>query len=302
MSKRGGALKIPPAALRLERRMRLAVPCSCVFAATVFGHDPVLAETVGTAISIKTKVAAEQTGAQRVLTVGAGVAQDEMIQTDDSGNAQLKFVDETLLVIGPSSSIKLDKILFAPNRKAKMFVLEAVAGAFRFASGKSSHSAYEIHTPIATIGVRGTQFAFGIQGDEVTVVVTQGSVSSCIRATARCVTVAAGNTIVSTPSGAVVRRTLGAVPNVLRTVLTLPTPSRQLPDLRDAMQAIRPLDTPAQGLNRALPSIDPRARAPSTPNPAGGLPTLGGGLPSPGALPSTGGDAALARTRSIVSD
>ena len=184
--------------------MRLVGLCSCVFAATVFGHDPVLAETVGTAISIKTKVAAEQTGAQRVLTVGAGVAQDEMIQTDDSGNAQLRFVDETLLVIGPSSSIKLDKILFAPNRKAKTFVLEAVAGAFRFASGKSSHSAYEIHTPIATIGVRGTQFAFGIQGDEVTVVVTQGSVSSCIRATARCVTVAAGNTIVSTPSGAVV--------------------------------------------------------------------------------------------------
>ena len=205
--------------------MRLAGLCSCVFAATVFGHDPVLAETVGTAISIKTKVAAEQTGAQRVLTVGAGVAQDEMIQTDDSGNAQLKFVDETLLVIGPSSSIKLDKILFAPNRKAKTFVLEAVAGAFRFASGKSSHSAYEIHTPIATIGVRGTQFAFGIQGDEVTVVVTQGSVSSCIRATARCVTAAAGNTIVSTPSGAVVRRTLGGVRNVLRTVLTLPTTS-----------------------------------------------------------------------------
>src|SRR6266446_6664587 len=75
MSKRGGALKIPPTALRLERRMRLAGLCSCVFAATVFGHDPVLAETVGTAISIKTKVAAEQTAAQRVLTVGAGVAQ-----------------------------------------------------------------------------------------------------------------------------------------------------------------------------------------------------------------------------------
>ena len=89
--------------------MRLAGLCSCVFAATVFGHDPVLAETVGTAISIKTKVAAEQTGAQRVLTVGAGVAQNEMIQTDESGNAQLKFVDETLLVIGPSSSIKLDR-------------------------------------------------------------------------------------------------------------------------------------------------------------------------------------------------
>ena len=190
---------------------------------------------------------------------------------------------------------------------AKTFVLEAVP-AFRFAGAGSPVTRRTKSTRRSRpSGCAELEFAFGIQGDEVTVVVTQGSVSSCIRATARCVTAAAGNTIVSTPSGAVVRRTLGAVPNVLRTVLTLPTPSRQLPDLRNAMQAIRPLDA-AQGLNRALPSIDPRASAPSIPNPAGGLPTLGGGLPSPGgppspgALPSTGGAAPrVARTRSIVS-
>jgi hypothetical protein len=34
----------------------------------------------------------------------------------------LKFIDETLLVIGPGSSIKLDKILFTPDQKAKTFV------------------------------------------------------------------------------------------------------------------------------------------------------------------------------------
>ena len=72
--------------------MRLAGLCSCVFAATVFGHDPVLAETVGSAISIKTKVAAEQTGAQRVLIVGAGVAQNEMIQTDDPAMPSLNLL------------------------------------------------------------------------------------------------------------------------------------------------------------------------------------------------------------------
>jgi hypothetical protein len=282
--------------------MRLFDLYSCALAATVSGLSPALADAVGTAISIKTNVAVEQPGEMRVLTVGAGVAQDETISTDDSGNAQLRFVDETLLVIGPSSSIKLDKMLFTSNRKAKTFVLEAVAGAFRFTSGKSNHNAYEIQTPIATIGVRGTQFAFGIQGDEVTIVVTQGSVTSCIRGTAapaaRCVNATAGNTIVSTPAGAVVRRTLGAVPNVLRTVLTLPTPNRQLPDLRDAMRGIQPLDRPAQGLNRALPSVDPNANAPSAPNPVGGLPSLGGGLPSPGGLPSIGGVGGGAAPRS----
>jgi hypothetical protein len=75
---------------------------SCALATTMFGLPPAaLADNVGTAISIKTQVAAEQPGEVRVLIAGAGVAQDETIRTDESGNAQLKFVDETLLTIGP---------------------------------------------------------------------------------------------------------------------------------------------------------------------------------------------------------
>jgi hypothetical protein len=230
-----------------------------------------------------------------MLTVGAGVSQDTTVRTDESGNAQLKFIDETLLVIGPSSSIKLDKILFTPDRKAKTFVLQAMAGAFRFATGKSNHSAYAIQTPIATIGVRGTRFAFGIRGDELTIVVTQGTVSSCTRGTpaaaAQCVNASAGNTIVATQTGAVVRRTVGAVPDVLRTVLTLPAPNRQLPDLRDAMRGVQPLNTPLQGINRTPPSSDPTATIPSAPSLGGAL-QVPNGLPNAGTLPGIGGGVA----------
>lgn len=265
----------------------------CALAAMMSGLSPTFADNVGTAISIKTQVAAEQPGEVRVLIAGAAVAQDETIRTDESGNAQLEFVDETLLTIGPSSSIKLDKLLFAPDRKAKTFVLEAMIGAFRFVSGKSNHKAYEIRTPVATIGVRGTRFAFGIRGDEVTIVITQGLVTSCTRVTAaaaaRCVNAAAGNTIVSTPAGAVVRRTLSAIPDVLRAVMAQPVPNRQLPDLRDAMRGVGPLDRPVQGLGGTLPSVNPTTSVPSAPNLRGGLPDPGGALPSPSGLPSIGG-------------
>lgn len=267
----------------------------CAVTATVFWLAPASAGNIGTAISVKTQAALEQPGETRMLAVGAGVSQDATVRTDVTGNAQLKFIDETLLVIGPSSSIKLDKILFTPDRKAKTFVLQATAGAFRFATGKSNHSAYAIETPVATIGVRGTQFAFGIRGDELTIVVTQGTVRSCTRATpaaaAQCVNAAAGNTIVSTPAGSVVRRTVGAVPDVLRTVLTLPAPNRALPDLRDAMRGVQPLNTPLQGPNRTSPAIEPAANVPSAPN-LGGVPAVPNGLPNAGALPSIGGSAA----------
>jgi hypothetical protein len=265
---------------------------SSVVAAAMAGATPAFADNVATAVSVKTNAAAEQPGATRALAPGAGVVQDETIRTDQSGSAQLKFVDDTSLVVGPKSAVKLDKFVFDPNRSAKKFVLEATVGAFRFATGKSNHNAYEIRTPVATIGARGTQFAFGIEGDEVTIVVTQGTVRSCIAGTAvapatRCVTARAGNTIVSTPAGAVVRRTLGAVPAVLRTVLTLPGPGNALPDMRDALR-VQPLDRPVPGLNRAPPAqVDPStASVPVTPNLSGGAPALGGGLPS---LPSIGG-------------
>jgi len=272
-------------------------------AAIVSGLSPALADTVATAISVQTQAAAEQAGGLRVLAVGAGLAQDETIRTDQSGAARLKFVDETLLVMGPSSQIKLDKFVFDSNLKARNFVIEATIGAFRFATGKSNHNAYQIRTPIAVIGVRGTQFAFGIEGNEVTIVVTQGSVRSCTRpragAAARCVNAAAGNTIVTTPTGSVVRRTLGAVPNVLRTVLTQPPAGTALPNLRDAMQGVRPLDRPVPGLTGAVPApVNPTVSAPSAPNLGTGTPSLGGapgiggvpsgGLPT-GGLPSIGG-------------
>ena len=266
---------------------------SYALAVSLSGLAPALADNIATAISVQTQAAAEQSGGMRVLAVGAGLAQEETIRTDQSGAARLKFVDETLLVMGPSSQIKLDKFVFDPNRKAKNFVLEATIGAFRFVTGKSNHSAYQIRTPVAIIGVRGTQFAFGIEGNEVTIVVTQGSVTSCTRATAaaaaRCVNAAAGNTIVTTPAGSVVRRTLGAIPNVLRTVLTLPSPGNALPNLRDAMQGVRPLDRPVPSLTGAVPApVNPTASAPSAPSLGGVAPSLDG-LPSAGALPSTGG-------------
>ena len=78
--------------------------------------------------------------------------------------------------------------------------------------------------------------------------------------------------------------------DVLRTVLTLPNPATQragqVPDLRDAMQGIRPLERPGQGLNRTLPAAaNPTAGAPPLVTPGNPSPALGGALPSLGALP-----------------
>ena len=181
------------------------------------------AENIGTATAVKTSATGELGGKAQDLQAGGQLTEDEVIKTDRAGNAHLKFVDDTSLMIGPASTIKLDKFVFNPNKKASEFVLNATRGAFRFATGHSEHRAYEIVTPVAVIGVRGTQFAFGLERNRMTLVVTEGVVTSCTLTTPRrCVSAAAGNTIIATPTGAAVRRTVGAVPVILRSVLALP--------------------------------------------------------------------------------
>jgi hypothetical protein len=185
--------------------------------------NEVSAEPIATAITVKTSTTSELSGQRRELAAGGSLAQDEVIKTDRAGNASLRFIDDTSLTVGPASTIKLDKFVFNPDRKASEFVLGATRGVFRFATGHSEHRAYEIVTPVAVIGVRGTQFAFGLEGNRMTLVVTQGTVRSCtVNTPRRCVNAAAGNTIVATPSGAIVRRSTGNIPPLLRAVLVLP--------------------------------------------------------------------------------
>src|SRR5262249_18908143 len=91
----------------------------------------------------------------RTLTIDEALEQDDRIRTSRDGSIQVRFLDDTLLTIGPNSEVLLDKFVFE-GPKAKNLSIEVVRGAMRFVSGTSDRSAYEIKTPVATIGVRGT--------------------------------------------------------------------------------------------------------------------------------------------------
>ena len=90
------------------------------------------------------------------LKVGSQVFQDEHVRTGAASTAQLLFRDQTSLSVGPSSEVTLDKFIYDPTRNSGEVVLSATRGAFRFVSGTQEPHNYQIRTPVATIGVRGT--------------------------------------------------------------------------------------------------------------------------------------------------
>ena len=63
--------------------------------------------------------------------------------------------DKTNLTMGPSSTLKLDRFVYAGPKKAGTIVLNLAQGTCRLVIGDANKRSYTIVTPTAAIGVRG---------------------------------------------------------------------------------------------------------------------------------------------------
>jgi hypothetical protein len=139
----------------------------------------VAVEPSGSAVRVDPAVNASGTGGQRLLELEGAVFMGDTIVASANGLAQIKFIDDTRIVIGPNSRLKIDTFVFNPNNTAKKVAINAIRGSFRFISGRSPHEAYSIRTPTMTIGVRGTIVDFTAGPTESSVMFQEGSGSAC---------------------------------------------------------------------------------------------------------------------------
>ncbi|HVY51974.1 MAG TPA: FecR family protein [Devosia sp.] len=116
------------------------------------------AAAAGSAKGVKQDAAAALEGQTRTLVVGSDIFIGDEINTDAKGQVQVLFADNTKLVVGPNSSLKIDDYLLRNNGDPGKFVVDMLSGSFRFATGNGPKSSYQINTPTGTIGVRGTHF------------------------------------------------------------------------------------------------------------------------------------------------
>jgi hypothetical protein len=119
---------------------------------------------IGVAATIVNRVEGTVGAQTAAKKTGDRVFQNELIRTGAESKGQLLFRDETSLTIGPDSEVKLDQFVYNPQG-ASSVTLNATKGVFRFISGSLPSQAYEIKTPAATIGVRGTIILIGLLPD-----------------------------------------------------------------------------------------------------------------------------------------
>lgn len=112
--------------------------------------------TIGNATIVVKTVTGMLGGEKEHINLKDDIYHNELIETGSESASEVTFLDETKLTLGPNSSITLDRFVYDPNPDNSAFVMTATAGVFRFVSGNLPKKAYLIHTPVATIGIRGT--------------------------------------------------------------------------------------------------------------------------------------------------
>ena len=140
-------------------------------------------------------------GATRGLIINDALEQEDIIRTSPNGSTRVRFLDDTMLTVGPNAEIRLDKGVFEGSQ-ARTLSIEVISGAMRFVSGVSSRNSYEIRTPVATIGVRGTVVDISHNGNRAIVNFVDGAGSICMAGSSECRNVNAGDAALAiSPTG-----------------------------------------------------------------------------------------------------
>jgi hypothetical protein len=110
---------------------------------------------IGNATATTNKVEGVVGGNTENISDGSEIFTNEIVRTSAASVADLQFIDQTKLIVGPISEVRLDKFVYDPSGSSGSVVIQASRGAFRFVTGSQDKKVYEIKTPYGTLGVRG---------------------------------------------------------------------------------------------------------------------------------------------------
>jgi hypothetical protein len=132
---------------------------------------------VGNTQTVVRQVAGITETEEQTLYVDSEVFQNEEIVTRAHSATRIIFKDGTNLEMGENSRLRLTKLVFDPDPAKSKVAVKALVGVFRWTSGTLPHSSYEIASPAATIGIRGTTLEW-VVGDSglTTVALSRGSI------------------------------------------------------------------------------------------------------------------------------
>lgn len=149
----------------------LTVSSACVLAADLAG-------SVSFVIGDANVIGAD--GKPHAVTRGENINAGQILQTGATGHIHLRMVDGAFVSIRPQSRLRIEDYHYddaSPVNNRIKFVLEkGVARSITGRAGEAARENYRFNTPLAAIGIRGTDFVVQAGNDITRVTVQSGAV------------------------------------------------------------------------------------------------------------------------------
>ena len=95
------------------------------------------------------------------LENGSKIFFGDTIISNSKSNAQILFLDQTVLTLGEETELTIDEFVYDPNSQDGSFVSTVKTGTVKFITGqisKKNPDNLEVKVPAGTLGARGTEF------------------------------------------------------------------------------------------------------------------------------------------------
>ncbi len=126
-------------------------------------------DSAGMVIASRGIVIALANGDSRELKQGGFVYVKDEILTSARSFVVLQFTDGAKVTVRPNSNLIIEAYLYAGNDSDEA-TLNLISGGLRIITGamaKTNPEKYKVRTPVALMGVRGTEFSIMLCGDEM---------------------------------------------------------------------------------------------------------------------------------------
>jgi hypothetical protein len=119
------------------------------------------------------------TGEETALKRRSEIFEGDTLVTQEDSKLQIRFADNALLAIKSNSTIKISEYHLATDKQQERVLLNLVAGGFRTITGsigKTNKEDYEVSTPAASIGIRGTNYELSLNNGNLAIGVYNGGI------------------------------------------------------------------------------------------------------------------------------
>ncbi|MBU2862449.1 FecR family protein [Reinekea forsetii] len=123
--------------------------------------------------------AVDATSQSRTIKRRSVILEGDTLITGADGEVHIRFNDNAILALRANSQLKINEYHGQSNGQPEKVLMELLSGGFRTITGsfgKSNKEAYQIKTPNASIGIRGTNYEAVISGPDLVVGVYDGGV------------------------------------------------------------------------------------------------------------------------------